>query len=884
MLAHAESPARVTMLLDTDIRKGLSEDEARTRLLRDGPNSIAAAAGRAWWQILLGQFRSIVVWLLAVAAAVAWITDSPLEAAAILVVLALNALIGFAIEWQAGRALDALRRRSKLTARVTRDGRDEEVDAKELVAGDLLSLTAGDRVPADSRITESFNLQADESALTGESLPVAKSAEAVDVSTLLADRTSMVYLGTTVRSGRASAVVTATGHRTELGRVGQLISEVASERTPLEKRLALLGERLVYIVLVIAVVVLAAGYFRGDGLWLMLEISISLAVAAVPEGLPAVTTLILAIGVIKMAKRNAIVRRLAAVETLGSTTVICSDKTGTLTENRMAVKEFHAAGGQRFSADEKREMTGVEFRLVRAGVLCNEASIGRMSTDVEKEALGDPTETALLAAANSLGTDVGKLRENAELVRDFPFDPDSKRMVSVRSFEAGTAVAILKGAPAVVLASCDRYLASDGSTARLDEKAKDEFMELNERLAGDALRVLGFAEKTVSPDDPEEPKDGFQFLGFAGLIDPPRVEALPAIASARTAGIRVVMLTGDQLNTAAAIARELELSDGGSAVHASELQGLEGEDLRQIVARAVVFARVSPKDKFEIVKALQESGEVVAVTGDGINDAPALKQADIGVAMGERGTEVAKESADIVLTDDNFATIVKAIEGGRTIYSNIIRFVHMMFSHNLGEVLMIFFSLIAGLPLPLFPLQILWINLVTDVFPALALAVEPATENTMNRPPRAPGSRMLSMPFLLLIGWQGLMLALIALLAYLWALDVYGEGAHSRTIALMALIGVQLGHFFNCRSRVRSVFSKPFSNLWIFAAALAVIGLQVAAVKWGPLAVVLGLTVPNAVDLVVIAASVVLPIVVVEITKVFIRHRLKRTVGGTAAL
>jgi Ca2+-transporting ATPase len=361
------------------------------------------------------------------------------------------------------------------------------------------------------------------------------------------------------------------------------------------------------------------------------------------------------------------------------------------------------------------------------------------------------------------------------------------------------------------------------------------------------------------------------------MSDPPRPEAQSSIASARGAGVRVVMLTGDQINTASAIARELELSDGDSAVHASELEGKEGAELQEILKHAAVFARVSPKDKFSIVKALQESGEIVAVTGDGINDAPALKQADIGIAMGGRGTEVAKEASDIVLTDDNFATIVKAIEGGRTIYANILRFVHMMFSHNLGEVLMIFFALVAGLPLPLLPLQILWINLVTDVFPALALAVEPATGNTMNRPPRPPGSRMLSGQFLFLIGWQGLMLAAIALLAYLWALGVYGEGAHSRTIALMALIGVQLGHFFNCRSRVRSVFSRPFSNLWIYAAAAMVVFLQIAAVLWSPLAGVLGLTVPNLGDLLVIIGTVLLPIVIVEITKVFVRRGLGKS-------
>lgn len=867
---HSRSPDAVLEELDTNRTKGLSTEEAARRLVADGPNRLLTSAGTPWWKMLLGQFRSIVVWLLAFAALVASLTGNPLEAAAIVVVLVINALIGFAIEWQAGRALDALRKSSRMRARVTRDGTERAVDSEGLVRGDIVTVSAGDKVPADGRIIESFNLRSDESTLTGESLPVDKSAETACEGSPLAERSSMVYLGTTVTAGHGRIVITATGEATELGRVGTLLSSVPDERTPLEMRLARLGERLVYIVLAIAAAVFVTGYLRGDGIWMMLEVSISLAVAAVPEGLPAVTTLILAIGVLKMARRNAIVRRLAAVESLGSTTVICTDKTGTLTENKIAVRELLAADGTRYEPGKGGIPEGVVLRMLRAGVLCNEAV-----QDDEGGALGDPTETALISAAVSAGTEPDGFRSGAELLDERPFDPVEKRMTSIWKFRDGNVLAALKGGPSVVLSACDSFAGKGGRAIQLTEETKEEFLRANRELAGRAFRVLALAEKEFVSGAGMDIDAGFTFLGFAAMSDPLRKEAAASISSARNAGIRIVMLTGDQVRTADAIARELGLSNGerGSAVHASELAAGDA-GLADQVKEATVFARVSPEDKFRIVRAFQDRGEVVAVTGDGINDAPALKQANIGVAMGMRGTDVAKEASDIVLTDDNFATIVKAVEGGRTIYANILRFVHMMFSHNLGEVLMIFAAILAGLPLPLLPLQILWINLVTDVFPALALAVEPPSEKTMSRPPRPKGSRMLSKQFLLLIGWQGAMLAAVALAAYVWALGEYGEGPQSRTVALLSLIGVQLGHFFNCRSRVRSVISKPFSNPWIFAAAGAVILLQAAAVLWPPLASVLGLTVPDSSALAVIALTVTVPVIVVEAVKAVIRRGL----------
>lgn len=858
--------------LETDGIRGLSGPEAAERLERDGPNRIRSAKRQPWWKLLARQFESIVILLLAVAALVSWLTASPLEAAAIVVVLMINAVIGFAIEFQAGVALEALRRTSRTRAVVIRDGSEASVDAEDLVRGDLISLAAGDKVPADARLIAAFDLRADESTLTGESLPVDKSLRAVEADTSVADRSPMVFLGSTITNGSAKAVVTGTGDGTELGRVGSLLSDSASESTPLERRLAKLGERLVYIVLGIAAVVFVAGLLRGDGLWVMIEVAISLAVAAVPEGLPAVTTLILALGVLRMARKKAIVRKLAAVETLGSTTVICTDKTGTLTENRISVSEFHCADGSLLAVEGKKHLSATELRLVSAGVLCNDASL--QNPGDQGSVIGDPTETALLAAAISLGVSPSEIRRNAPLVQEIPFDPALKRMIAVRDTETGR-TAVLKGAPAVVIGASESYLADDGEVRSLTEEVRESFLEKNRGLAGKGSRVLAFADKPVAGDGDADPAAGFTFLGFAAMSDPLRAEAADSIAAARRAGIRIVMLTGDQVNTADSIARELGLVSSPNATkHASELPSGDGEDLDAVLEEARVFARVTPEDKYRIVEALRKRGEIVAVTGDGVNDAPAMKQADIGVAMGMRGTEVAKEAADMILTDDNFATIVTAIEGGRTIYSNIVRFVHMMFAQNLGEIFLIFTAILIGLPLPLMPLQILWVNLVTDVFPALALAVEPPSRNIMNRPPRPSDSKLLSAEFLTLIGWQGVTLGAIALGSYLWALGEYGPGDRARSIAVLSVIGVQLGHFFTCRSRVRSVLDRPFSNPWIFVAAGTMVVLQIVALYLPPLAGVLGLVAPTLNEVPVLATSVVLPILIVETAKFFTRRRL----------
>ena len=886
---HAATAVAVTAALEVDPTHGLSSTDVVERRAYYGPNTLQSIRPRPASRMLLEQFANLVIALLAFAAIVALATGDVVDAMAILVVLILNALIGFATEWQAGRALDALRRQSRATARVRREGNETTLAAEELVPGDIVVLNSGDRLPADARIVGSANLRVEESALTGESTTVDKSPLPVALGALLAERSSMLYLGTSIAAGRAVAIITATGVHTELGRIGKLVADSPDESTPLKRKLDELGRRLVYIVLIIGAVVMLAGWLRGDNLWLMIEVGISLAVAAVPEALPAVTTLILALGVLRMARQRAIVRRLASVETLGSATIICSDKTGTLTENCMTVREYYLSNDRKVEFDiNAASLAGDDLfaRAARAGVLCSEASFNPKAPEGMR-ALGDPTETALLVAADEMGIDVCGLRADYPKIIEIPFDAATKRMITAHRKPDGGYFATLKGAPAVVLEHSASYLTRTGELRSLDDEARARFLKVNNEMAGRALRVLALAEKRL--DDIEiriepdyysasqtnlEIERGYTFLGLVGMIDPPRAEVPEAIEKARQAGIRVVMLTGDQINTARAIARELRLNGDVEprALHARDLYRADNGRIAELVRTTDVFARVSPEDKLRIVEALRQSGEVVAVTGDGVNDAPALKRADIGVAMGLRGTEVAKEASAIVLADDNFATILKAVEGGRTIYANIVKFIHLMFSKNLGAVLAIFVAIIAGLPLPLLPLQILWINLVTDVFPALALALEPAAPGVMQRRPRPPGASLLSRRFLTLIVWQGAMLGAIILAAYGWALGAYGESAQARTVALMALVGVQIGHMFNCRSRSRSAFEGLFRNRFLWAAAAIVIGLQMLAVFLTPLARVLQTVPPTSTDWMVVAISIVAPIIIVELTKMFGRR------------
>lgn len=879
LIPHALDSSQVTRVLNVNPALGLSASEVVERRTRYGSNSIQSVRPRPAWRLLFDQFTSVVIALLFAAALVAWATGDVIEALAIAVVLLINALVGFITEWQAGRALDALRRQTRMTTRVRREGLEQTVDAEALVPGDIIILNAGDRVPADARLLECYRLQSEESALTGESTPVEKAIESLPEDTLLPERYSMLYLGTAIVAGRAVALVVSTGTKTELGQVGRLVATSVKERSPLEIQLTRLGHRLVYIVLAIAFVVMVAGWLRGDDLWTMVEVGISLAVAAVPEGLPAVTTLILALGVLRMAKQKAIMRRLSAVETLGSTTVVCADKTGTLTENRMAVREYYLSDGRRIEIDQDRFPIVADELLqqaLRIGVLCSEAAFS--TTGPETTTLGDPTETALLVVADALVLDVSHERAMHPKLAEQPFQTSTKRMTTLHRKIDGQHLAALKGAPAVVLQACSHYANAPNSTRPLDTPMRARFASANEQMADRALRVLALAikhfDRQAGELTDEDLETGYTFIALVGMIDPPRPGVAEAIKTARAAGIRTVMLTGDQLNTGRAIARELGLGAGDPhAVQARDLIGLDQQRLSELARTTDVFARVSPEDKLQIVKALQETGEVVAVTGDGVNDAPALKRANIGIAMGERGTEVAKEAADMVLADDNFDTIVHAIEGGRTIYANITKFVHLMFSHNLGEVMLIFTAIVLGWPLPLLPLQILWMNLVTDVFPALALAVEPASPEIMKQRPRDPSTALLSKKLVVLIAWQAGMIATLALLAYIWALRLYGPGAHARSVALFAIIGAQLGQMFNCRSRTRSALDEIFRNPFIWVAFAIVVLLQLLAIYFSPLSVILGTVRLSAIDWIIVGLCVVGPVIVVEISKAVTRRQ-----------
>ena len=842
---HALAAHEVASQLGVDVATGLDASAVTRNRARHGENVLPRGASRGFVRMFAEQFLNIIVLLLVVAAAISWLTGEAPQAVAIVVVLLINSLVGAITEWQSGRALEALSKETPTNAHVIRDGATISIPARELAVGDVVLLSAGDRVPADLRVVEATALRALESSLTGESGTVEKRRDAVPETTRVAERSSMLYLGTVITAGRGVGIVVATGATTELGRIGRLVSAIDATPTTLQRRLDAMGHRLVWLVLVIALIVTVAGLLRGEPLWRMIETGISLAVAAVPEALPAVTSFILAFGVLRMSRRRAIVRRLSAVETLGSTTVICSDKTGTLTLNRMTVTQYWLPDETYVDVDSPRAH---DAALVAA--LCNDATALH----------GDPTESALVIAAERLGIDVAAERARMRRVGEHPFDSTSKRMITMHESDSGERVAFLKGAPAVVAELC---------AADADEKKRID--EANAAMASRGLRVLALARwDDVAFERAESP--GYTFVGLVGMLDPPRPGVIEAIGRAREAGIRVVMLTGDQVETARSISRELHLADAPRVRHASELDSVAQSELAALVCETDAFARVSPEEKHRIVAALQDADEVVAVTGDGVNDAPALKKADVGVAMGERGTEVAKEAADIVLTDDNFASIVAAVEGGRTIYENIIKFVHQMFSHNLAEVLMIFFAILAGWPLPLLPLQILWLNIATDIFPSFGLALEPPADDVMTRRPRPMREGLLTRSMLITVGWQGAMLATLALGIYWWALRTYGEGAHARTVALLAIVGVQIGQTFNCRSRRRLSLSGITRSPHIAFATATVIGLQFAVSEIAALREILGLVPPNFADVAAALIAVIVPVVIVDVSKLAARR------------
>ncbi|MDQ3791460.1 MAG: cation-translocating P-type ATPase [Actinomycetota bacterium] len=880
---YRQAVEEVVAELGCDPQRGLRSEEARARLERYGPNELEAEKPVPAWRRFLAQFRDTLVILLLIATAVsvglwAYERDSalPYEGLAIFAIVLLNGILGYVQESRAERAVAALRAMSAAEASVVRDGERRSVPASELVPGDVILVEEGDTIPADARLVQSTALQASEASLTGESLPVQKDVRPIEEEVGLGDRSNMLFSGTAATYGRGRAVVTATGMQTELGRIAGMLRRAEDEATPLQKELDRTGKLLGAIVLVIAAVIVATillveGVREPAAIFDVLILGVALAVAAVPEGLPAIVTAVLAIGVQRMARRNAIVRRLPAVETLGSATVIASDKTGTLTKNEMTVRTVVTAsgradlGGTGYAPEGEFQRDGrpvndeplraeVE-RALRAADLANNATLSH--NDGRWSVQGDPTEGALIVAARKVGLAQEALDCRFERVGEVPFSSERKLMSTVHrdAEKPERLAAFAKGAPDVLLPRCSHEILGDEARPLTDER-REEIRVANERLAGEALRTLGVAFRSLPPETLDDGVDarieeGLVFLGLVGMIDPPREEVKVAVDLAKGAGIRPMMITGDHPKTAAAIAQELDISAEGRAITGSELERLPDEELEQEVRESSVYARVNPEHKLRIVRALQKNGQVVAMTGDGVNDAPALKTADIGVAMGITGTDVSKEAADMVLTDDNFASIVAAVEEGRSIFSNIQKFLRYLLSSNIGEVFTMFFGVVlagvigleaggAAVALPLLATQILWINLVTDGPPALALGLDPADPAVMDRPPRPQGSGVITRRMWAGIAFVGLVMAAGTLFVLDYALpggllEGSGELPYARTMAFTTLMLFQLFNVPNARSDERSAFHDLFRNPWLWAAIALSLLLQFLVVYAPPL-------------------------------------------------
>ena len=803
---------------------GLSSEEAARRLGEYGPNELETLRRISPWAVFFQQFKNTLIVVLIIATVLSAVLGHEIEAIAIATILLLAVLLGFVQEYRAERALEALREMAAPTADVLRDGREVEVPARDVVPGDVVLLAAGDRVPADGRVVEAVNLEVDEASLTGESMPVAKGvAPLAEREVPVGDRRNSVFAGTAATHGRGRLLVTATGMGTEFGKIARLLQTVETSRTPLQENLDRVGAILARAALVITLAVVALGAVRGQPLIEMLIFGVALAVAVVPEALPAVVTISLALGVKRMVARGALVRKLSAVETLGSTSVICSDKTGTLTKDEMTVREIYAGGRTvelsgagyepkgEFSVAGRPVEPGEAVRaLLLAGVLASDAQIGQDESGYWT-VKGDPTEGALVVAAAKAGLSKTDLERLYPRLHEIPFTSERKRMTTLHSTE-GEPIAHSKGAPEVILESCSLELSPDGES-ELDAAARGRIVDAARVMARKALRVLGIATKdSASPGDAEH---GMTFLGLVGLMDPPRPEAKTAIEVCEGAGIRPVMITGDHPITAEAIARELGLLKGGRVVTGAELSAMSDEDFLRDVETIDVYARVSPADKLRVVTALQEKGHVAAMTGDGVNDAPALKKADIGIAMGITGTDVSKEAAAMTITDDNFASIVAAVEEGRGIFGNIKKCLTYLLSSNIGEIGLVAGATLMGLPMPLTAVQILYVNLATDGLPALALAVDPHEPDLMRRKPRNPRVGVFTRPVVLLMLTAGAWATLVNLGLFRWALSSGRTLPQAMTMTFVSLVFIQFLNAYNFRSDRASAFRRPHANGWL---------------------------------------------------------------------
>lgn len=898
---HAAPPEEVLERLASRA-EGLTTAEAGRRLAAHGPNQLLVHPPRSAWAILRDQLRSLIVALLAAAALVSWLLlGDLLDAAAIAVVLGLNVGIGFTIEWKARRSMEALRSLEVPTARVLRDGAEPAgLDARELVPGDVVSLEAGDAVPADLRLLGAVELEADEAPLTGESFPVAKDPAPVADDALLAERHSLLHKGTLVTAGSARGVVVATGTDTEVGRVSELVQGTEDDATPLERRLDALGRRLVVVALAVALLVSLLGWLRGGDAWLMLETGIALAVAAVPEGLPVVATITLAVGMQRMARRRALVRRLPSVESLGAVTVVCTDKTGTLTAGAMTVTVLDLPDGEvavsgtgygpegvlrrgdrTLSADDHAGLAA----LIEVAALCNRAAVERREGEGGERWIprGDPTEAALLALAAKAGRTREELLDRRPERAEVPFSSERLLMATFHALDGagggadegpgGRLLACVKGAPERVLELCTSVVEGGGS-APLDEVRRAALAERNQVLASRGLRVLALARRELAPSADRAPGEDdlteLTFLGLVGFSDPPAEGVAETVARFRRAGLRTVMITGDQPATAAAVARELGvLGADDEVVDGRRLGACADDELADLARRATVFSRTAPTDKLRIVQGLRAAGEVVGMLGDGVNDAAALKGADVGVAMGGRGTEVAKETADVVLADDQLATVAVAVEGGRVIDDDIRKVIDYLFSCNLSEILVLLSAGLLGVPLPLLPLQILWLNLVTDVFPALALAMEPGEPDVMERPPADPRAPILSRAATASILTHAALLTAPVLAVYLGALQAGAgpaqglEAGPSRagTLAFLALALGQIVHALNVRSARPVLFDRRVSaSPWLRGALVLCLVLTALALWLPGLAEVLELEALSASELALAGAAGLVPL------------------------
>ncbi len=841
---------------------GLSPEEAAARLTKYGRNALAAAKKQTKLMRFLSQFKSFMIYILIAAAVVSMVLGEIADGVIILVIVLLNAVMGYVQESKAEESLEALKKMSAPQAKVIRGGSINVVPSEELVIGDLVVLDTGDLVPSDLRLLEAQSLKIQEAALTGESVPVEKSTGALPNNIPLGDRVNLAFSGSHVTYGRGRGVVVATGMNTEVGKIAAMIQEDPGTETPLKQKLEKLGKTLGLAALFACVVIFAAGVLYGKELFEMFFTSVSLAVAAIPEGLPAISTIVLAMGVSRMAKRRAIVRSLPSVETLGSATVICSDKTGTLTQNRMRVEEAYVLGA--LKPLKAFDISDARFKaLVEVAMLCNDAH-----REDDGDLIGDPTETALLSMGAAFGVDEKALIAANPRSAEKPFDSDRKLM-SVASKKGGGYIVRVKGGVDELLAKCKFIMDGEGFAGRaITESDIAALREANQGMASRALRVLAYAQKLV-PDLPgiDSLESDLTFIGLTGMIDPPREEVKDAVAQCLTAGITPVMITGDHKLTACAIAKELNILREGEAITGAELSEMSDEALFERVQGIQVYARVSPEHKVRIVDAWQKHGDVVAMTGDGVNDAPALKRADIGAAMGIVGTDVSKEAADVVLTDDNFATIVSAVEEGRRIFDNILKAIQFLISCNVGEIVALFIATMLNWAEPLLPIHILWVNLVTDSLPALALGVEAAVPGIMQRKARKSAS-LFSRPLIWRIGYQGAMIGLLTLAAFLIGQGVSVEAG--RTMAFATLAFSQLFHAFNVKNNARFSFSsKPFGNRYLLGAFAASAALMLAVLLVPPLMGVFKVVALDSAHWLYILLLSIAPIVIVDAFKLF---------------